>query len=175
MTLSARYVKEWENISNTMLAISQVWDVLRGDKVGSLSGHENRVSCLGVSNDGISLCTGSWDSVVSINFCNYISLRVANAHLNSSKSGRGRVMTRCMRRPPGPIQQNVLFNVRYCYSREPGTAARNWPSLVSVESMVTHDRLVFVSYFVPWLHTKTTIMFPITGVMESACLARILG
>lgn len=43
----------------------QVWDVLRGDKVGSLSGHENRVSCLGVSNDGISLCTGSWDSLVS--------------------------------------------------------------------------------------------------------------
>jgi hypothetical protein len=42
-----------------------VWDVLRGDKVGSLSGHENRVSCLGVSNDGISLCTGSWDSLVS--------------------------------------------------------------------------------------------------------------
>ncbi len=44
---------------------SQVWDVLRGERVGSLSGHENRVSCLGVSNDGISLCTGSWDSLVS--------------------------------------------------------------------------------------------------------------
>jgi WD40 repeat protein len=43
-----------------------VWDTLRGDKVGSLNGHENRVSCLGVSNDGISLCTGSWDSLVSI-------------------------------------------------------------------------------------------------------------
>lgn len=33
--------------------------------MGTLSGHENRVSCLGVSNDGISLCTGSWDSTVS--------------------------------------------------------------------------------------------------------------
>ncbi|EXJ75143.1 guanine nucleotide-binding protein subunit beta [Cladophialophora psammophila CBS 110553] len=43
----------------------KVWDTLRGDKVGSLNGHENRVSCLGVSNDGISLCTGSWDSLVS--------------------------------------------------------------------------------------------------------------
>lgn len=32
--------------------------------MGSLVGHENRVSCLGVSNDGISLCTGSWDSLV---------------------------------------------------------------------------------------------------------------
>lgn len=42
----------------------QVWDVLRGERVGVLSGHDNRVSCLGVSNDGISLCTGSWDSLV---------------------------------------------------------------------------------------------------------------
>ncbi len=45
----------------------QVWDVTRGEKVGSLVGHENRVSCLGVSNDGISLCTGSWDSLVGAN------------------------------------------------------------------------------------------------------------
>lgn len=45
-----------------------MWDVLRGDRVGSLSGHENRVSCLGVSNDGMSLCTGSWDSTVSLAF-----------------------------------------------------------------------------------------------------------
>ena len=44
--------------------VIQVWDTLRGEKVGSLNGHENRVSCLGVSNDGISLCTGSWDSLV---------------------------------------------------------------------------------------------------------------
>ena len=42
----------------------KVWDVLRGERVGVLNGHENRVSCLGVSNDGISLCTGSWDSLV---------------------------------------------------------------------------------------------------------------
>ena len=47
----------------------QVWDVLRGERVGVLSGHDNRVSCLGVSNDGISLCTGSWDSFVcSVSF-----------------------------------------------------------------------------------------------------------
>src|SRR6186997_3263210 len=47
------------------LTTKQVWDITRGEKVGSLSGHDNRVSCLGVSNDGISLCTGSWDSLVS--------------------------------------------------------------------------------------------------------------
>ena len=46
------------------LSLRQVWDVLRGDRVGSLQGHENRVSCLGVSQDAMSLCTGSWDSTV---------------------------------------------------------------------------------------------------------------
>lgn len=43
-----------------------MWDTLRGERVGTLSGHDNRVSCLGVSNDGISLCTGSWDSLVRV-------------------------------------------------------------------------------------------------------------
>jgi hypothetical protein len=38
--------------------------VLRGERVGTLQGHDNRVSCLGVSNDAMSLCTGSWDSMV---------------------------------------------------------------------------------------------------------------
>lgn len=52
------------------LTIPQVWDVLRGERVGTLQGHDNRVSCLGVSNDALSLCTGSWDSMVS-HFCGY--------------------------------------------------------------------------------------------------------
>lgn len=46
----------------------QVWDTLRGDRVGTLQGHENRVSCLGVSQDAMSLCTGSWDSSVRLVF-----------------------------------------------------------------------------------------------------------
>ncbi|KAH8922600.1 G-protein beta subunit GPB1 [Atractiella rhizophila] len=41
-----------------------VWDTLKGERVGVLAGHENRVSCLGVSADGMALCTGSWDSVL---------------------------------------------------------------------------------------------------------------
>ena len=36
-----------------------IWDTLKGDRVGTLSGHENRVSCLGVSGDGLALCTVS--------------------------------------------------------------------------------------------------------------------
>jgi hypothetical protein len=43
-----------------------VWDTLKGERVGVLSGHENRVSCLGVSQDGMALCTGSWDSLLKV-------------------------------------------------------------------------------------------------------------
>lgn len=43
-----------------------VWDTLTGNRVVSLTGHENRVSCLGVSNDGMALCTGSWDSMLKV-------------------------------------------------------------------------------------------------------------
>lgn len=67
--------------SKTRLTI-QVWDTLRGDKVGSLSGHENRVSCLGVSNDGISLCTGSWDALVSLLYsCRFITYSLSAENL----------------------------------------------------------------------------------------------
>ncbi|KAL7007741.1 G protein subunit beta [Cystobasidiomycetes sp. EMM_F5] len=41
-----------------------VWDTLKGERVGVLTGHDNRVSCLGVSSDGMALCTGSWDSTL---------------------------------------------------------------------------------------------------------------
>jgi len=43
-----------------------VWDTLKGERVGVLTGHENRVSCLGVSADGMALCTGSWDSTLRV-------------------------------------------------------------------------------------------------------------
>jgi guanine nucleotide-binding protein G(I)/G(S)/G(T) subunit beta-1 len=34
--------------------------------VGVLAGHENRVSCLGVSADGMAMCTGSWDGLLKV-------------------------------------------------------------------------------------------------------------
>uniref|UniRef100_A0A7S2DHL8 Guanine nucleotide-binding protein subunit beta-like protein n=1 Tax=Haptolina brevifila TaxID=156173 RepID=A0A7S2DHL8_9EUKA len=43
-----------------------VWDTLTGKQVGCLAGHDNRVSCLGISKDGSALCTGSWDSFLKI-------------------------------------------------------------------------------------------------------------
>ena len=48
-----------------------VWDTLKGERVGVLTAHENRVSCLGVSTDGMAMCTGSWDSMLKV-FSSYI-------------------------------------------------------------------------------------------------------
>lgn len=43
-----------------------VWDTLRSQRVGLLYGHENKVSCLQVSPDGLALCTGSWDFALRV-------------------------------------------------------------------------------------------------------------
>jgi guanine nucleotide-binding protein G(I)/G(S)/G(T) subunit beta-1 len=43
-----------------------VWDTLKGERIGTLKGHDNRVSCLGVSPDGMALCTGSWDKLLRV-------------------------------------------------------------------------------------------------------------
>ncbi|XP_006804289.1 guanine nucleotide-binding protein subunit beta-1-like [Neolamprologus brichardi] len=43
-----------------------IWDSLKGEKVGVLSGHDNRVSCTGVPDDGMGVCTGSWDSFLKL-------------------------------------------------------------------------------------------------------------
>ena len=43
-----------------------IWDVLKGNRICVLYGHENRVSCLGVSPDGTALCTGSWDNTLKV-------------------------------------------------------------------------------------------------------------
>uniref|UniRef100_A0A3B3B8E7 Guanine nucleotide binding protein (G protein), beta polypeptide 2 n=1 Tax=Oryzias melastigma TaxID=30732 RepID=A0A3B3B8E7_ORYME len=43
-----------------------IWDAMKGDRAGVLAGHDNRVSCLGVTDDGMAACTGSWDSFLKI-------------------------------------------------------------------------------------------------------------
>lgn len=42
------------------------FDVLYGNKAAHLQGHDNRVSCIGMSSDGMGLGTGSWDSVLRV-------------------------------------------------------------------------------------------------------------
>lgn len=51
-----------------------VWDTLKGERIGTLKGHENRVSCLGVSPDGMALCTGSWDKLLRVRSAIYSTL-----------------------------------------------------------------------------------------------------
>jgi WD40 repeat protein len=43
-----------------------IWDTIKGEHVGILGAHENRVTCLGVSDDGMALCTGSWDATLRV-------------------------------------------------------------------------------------------------------------
>ena len=43
-----------------------IWDSLKIDRAGLLAGHDNRVSCVGVSDDGMAVCTGSWDGFLHI-------------------------------------------------------------------------------------------------------------
>lgn len=62
-----------------------VWDTLKGERVGVLTGHENRVSCLGVSTDGMALCTGSWDSTLRVS--NHLHLLCKNLILPYCRSG----------------------------------------------------------------------------------------
>ncbi len=44
------------------------WDTIgtTGTSTFQLSGHENRISCLGVNKTGQALCTGSWDTLLKI-------------------------------------------------------------------------------------------------------------
>ncbi|KAH0626051.1 hypothetical protein JD844_000754, partial [Phrynosoma platyrhinos] len=63
-----------------------IWDSMKGDRAGEpwrcpsfsshrflfsllsgvLAGHDNRVSCLGVTDDGMAVATGSWDSFLKV-------------------------------------------------------------------------------------------------------------
>ncbi|KAI6652120.1 guanine nucleotide-binding protein (G protein), subunit beta [Oopsacas minuta] len=43
-----------------------IWDVLKSVRVGLLTGHQKRVSCLGVPPNGLALCSGSYDMQLKI-------------------------------------------------------------------------------------------------------------
>lgn len=43
-----------------------IWDTQLGTLIDQLVGHDNRVSCLGVTEDGKALATGSWDTLLKI-------------------------------------------------------------------------------------------------------------
>ena len=43
-----------------------IWDSLHAERAGVLSGHDKRVSCLGVTEDGRMVGTGAWDTHIVI-------------------------------------------------------------------------------------------------------------
>merc|ERR1711944_43941 len=45
-----------------------IWDSMRQERVGSIAAHDNRVSCVGVTDDGMAVCTGSWDGFLQIHY-----------------------------------------------------------------------------------------------------------
>jgi hypothetical protein len=64
------------------------------------------VSCLGVSNDGISLCTGSWDSLVSL-LRHCLGIPTNDSPLYSSRFGPGKPKTK--RKIPRVDHSAMLF------------------------------------------------------------------
>ena len=47
-------------------ANAYVWDTLRGERYAVLSGHESRISSVGISCDGNAIYTASWDSTIKV-------------------------------------------------------------------------------------------------------------
>lgn len=47
-------------------ANAYVWDTLRGERYAVLSGHESRISSVGVSCDGNAIYTASWDATIKV-------------------------------------------------------------------------------------------------------------
>lgn len=43
-----------------------IWDALGQEPVGILAGHDNKVSCLGVTEEGSAIATGSWDTFLRV-------------------------------------------------------------------------------------------------------------
>lgn len=43
-----------------------IWDTMKAERAGILAGHDNRVSCLGVTENGVAVATGSWDSFLRV-------------------------------------------------------------------------------------------------------------
>lgn len=48
----------------------RAWDTVTGDLLQTISGHEGKVSCIGMAENGSALCTASWDTTIRV--CFYI-------------------------------------------------------------------------------------------------------
>uniref|UniRef100_A0A182I211 Uncharacterized protein n=1 Tax=Anopheles arabiensis TaxID=7173 RepID=A0A182I211_ANOAR len=72
--LAKIYAMHWGSDSRNLVSASQdgkliVWDshtTNKAERAGILAGHDNRVSCLGVTENGMAVATGSWDSFLRV-------------------------------------------------------------------------------------------------------------
>lgn len=46
--------------------IINVWDTLKGERVAAIAGHEARVASIGVSSNGMAMCSASWDATLRV-------------------------------------------------------------------------------------------------------------
>ena len=58
-------------VLNVLVSYSDIFrlvlvEIISFVQIGVLAGHDNRVSCLGVTEDGMAVATGSWDSFLRI-------------------------------------------------------------------------------------------------------------
>lgn len=74
----AVYIDEYIQCGSTSVALSHsgrlliagyddfnchVWDLLREERVGIMSAHDGRVSCVAINDTGVAVATGSWDTL----------------------------------------------------------------------------------------------------------------
>ena len=51
--------------------ICRVWDTLRGNIVETMTNHDQRFSCVKISQDGHSIALGTWDSSIRVKFLSF--------------------------------------------------------------------------------------------------------
>ncbi|KYN16288.1 Guanine nucleotide-binding protein G(I)/G(S)/G(T) subunit beta-1 [Trachymyrmex cornetzi] len=113
-----------------------VWDSMKTERAGILAGHDNRVSCLGVTEDGMAVATGSWDST---NYSQPIySIRIKYHHLTTEQVGVPAATT-LANNSPGSPELMLIRNFGYRISSSSSSNGSSSSNNNNYERMKTHD------------------------------------
>ena len=66
------------------------WDTVTGTVAATLAGHDNDVAAVAVAPDGMSVCTGSWDTLVRVRQSAWGPDRLGAPGVGRSRSWSGR-------------------------------------------------------------------------------------